>query len=453
MDQRGRRAREDRQTLHQSLRLASGALGANKNPLPRGERIRPDSPSPLLRRLPGARKGYSIGRGRNGRIKMSLRNRPEYVADIIDPLVYAANGTASPSEVGLVNRIPLDKPLWGMLLEVRYRVVTTGGVGNVVAEAAINFIQRVRVVGTHKRFGTRELVNLRAASLMELERKYSFGMSPPVISNLPAAGASFAASTYDVNFVIPVPFVPRGVPKLQQMLFLVRNDEWATFDLYVTFGDITSIGVSPQTTGVFTDFGSASGQPRVRVTVIRSILGEARGLIQPAIMRRQFLPLTSVLTAASLTDSPIQDLDVGFKVLSYLIKTGVATTTSTGGILSFSSLSDAVVTRPKVKLDNVVIKDAISPITARCYSLIESGWGGSAGVAPGAAAGADTGYHFMEFVEGHDMNTAFRGDMLNRSNKLQYSGDVTAAANQQGEIIEELIEGEPNLFAPASSSS
>lgn len=383
---------------------------------------------------------------------MSLRNRPEYVADIVDPIVYGATGVASPAEVGLVNRIPLDKPLWGMLLETRYRVITTGAVGNVNAEGALNFIQRIRVVGTHKRFGTREIVNLRGASLYELEKKYSFGMASPLVSNLPAAGASFAAATYDVNFVIPVPFVPRGIPKLQQMMFLVRNDEWATFDVYVTFGDITAIGVSPQTTAVFSDFGGG-GNPRVRVTVIRSILGEARGLIQPAVFRRQALPLTTVLTSANLTDSPLQDLDVGFKICSYLVKTGVATTTSTGGILSFSSLSDGIITRPKIKLDNVSIKDALSPLTARAYSLLEFGFGGSSGVAPGAASGVDTGYIPLEFIEGHDLNTAFRGDMLNRSNKLQLAGDVTAAANQQGEIIEEMLEGEPNIFTPGAATS
>src|SRR6267378_4519007 len=108
---------------------------------------------------------------------MSLRNRPEFVADILDPVVYAANGTGQPQEVGLVNRIPLDKPLWGAMLEMRYRVVTTGAVGNVAAEGALNFLQRVRVVGTHKRFGTREIVNLRGASLCELEKKYSLGMA------------------------------------------------------------------------------------------------------------------------------------------------------------------------------------------------------------------------------------------------------------------------------------
>lgn len=381
---------------------------------------------------------------------MSLRNRPEYVADILDPIVYSATGVGTPQEVGLVNRIPLDKPLWGMLVEARYRVVTTGAVGNVAAEGSLNFIQRIRVVGTHKRFGTREIVNLRGATLYELEKKYSFGMGAPLISNLPAAGASFAASTYDVNFIIPVPFVPRGIPKLQQMMFLVRNDEWATFDVYITFGDITSIGVSPQTTAVFSDFGGG-GTPRVRITVVRTILGEARGLIQPAVFRRQFLPLTTVLTSASFTDAPIQDLDVGFKIAAYLIKTGTAATTSTGGVLSFVSLSDGIVTRPKIKLDNVNIKDALSPLTARGYCLLEFGWGGSSGIAPGAASGADTGYQSLDFVEGHDLNTSFRGDMLNRSNKLQFAGDVTAAANQQGEIVEEMLEGEPNLFLPAAA--
>jgi hypothetical protein len=391
---------------------------------------------------------------------MSLRNRLEYVADILDPINYGTTGIGTPQEVGLVNRIPLDKPLWGMLLETRYRLATVVGTGAepvVNAEGSLNFIQKVRVVGTHKRFGTRELVNLRAASLYELEQKYSFGMACPLVSNLPAAGAALVTATnYDVNFVLPIPFVPRGIPKLQQMMFLVRNDEWATFDVYVTFGDLTAIAaaaIGGTGTATFTDYASASGVPRVRLSVIRSILGEARGLIQPAIFRRQFLPLTTVLTSATFTDAVIQDLDVGFKIAAYLVKTGTVVTTSTAGILSFSSLSDGIITRIKVKLDNVVIKDGVSPISQRAYVLLEFGYGGSAGFANGAASGADTGYIPIDFCEGHDLNTAFRGDMLNRSNKLQLAGDVTAAANQQGEVIEEMLEGEPNIFTPASSAA
>lgn len=384
---------------------------------------------------------------------MSLRNRPEYIADIsMSTSGLAATGIGSAQEVGLVNRIPLDKPLWGALLEVRYRLATGGtATGVVEAEGALNLIQRVRVVGTHKRFGTREIVNLRGATLYALEKKYSFGQAPPVVSNLPAANNATATTTnYDVNFVIPCPFVPRGVPKLQQMLFLIRNDEWATFDVYVTFGDATAVAKSAAGQVVtFTDYASASGTPRVRVSVVRTILGEARGLIQPAILRRQFLPLTSVLTASSLTDAPIQDLDVGFKVIGYLIKTGTLETTSTAGTTSFAPpLSDGIITRPKIKLDNVVIKDAISPLTSRAYQLLEYGWGGTAGILNGAASGNDTGYMSLDFIEGHDLNTVFRGDMLNRSNKLQLAGDVTVASNQAGEVVEELIEGEPNMFAP-----
>ncbi len=85
--------------------------------------------------------------------------------------------------------------------------------------------------------------------------------------------------------------------------------------------------------------------------------------------------------------------------------------------------------------------------------MLEFGFGGTAGAAPGAASGVDTGYIPLEFIEGHDLNTAFRGDMLNRSNKLQLAGDVTVAANQQGEIVEEMLEGEPNIFTPGAATS
>lgn len=371
---------------------------------------------------------------------MSLRDRPEYVADINMSLAgIAATGVLPAQEVGLVNRIPLDKPLFGVQLEARYRfAVGATATGVVQAEGATNFIQRVRIVGTHKRFGTRELVNLRGSTLYQLEAKYTFGDAMPLVSNLPAAGVATTTTTnYDVNFQIFVPLVPRGIPKLQQMLFLVRNDEWATFDVYVTFGDATAVakfGAGQVVT--FTDYASASGVPRVRLSVVRCILGEARGLIQPALLRRQFLPLTTILTAANLTDSPLQDLDVGFKVLSYLVKAGVQETTATASVVSYSSLSDSEITRAKIKLDNVVIKDAISPQAARGYSSAEYG------------AALATGYIPIEFLEGHDLNTAFRGDMLNRSNKLQLAGDVTSAVSQLGEVVEELIEGEPNIFAP-----
>lgn len=373
---------------------------------------------------------------------MSLRDRPEYIADINMSLAgVATTGVLPAQEVGLVNRVPLDKPLFGVQLEVRYRyAVGATPTAAVQAEGAQNFIQRVRIVGTHKRFGTRELVNLRGATLYQLEAKYTFGDGMPLVSNLPAAGSVTVATTnYDVNFQLFVPLVPRGIPKLQQMLFLIRNDEWATFDVYVTFGDATAVAkFAAGQVVTFTDYASAAGVPRVRVSVIRTILGEARGLIQPALLRRQFLPLSTILTSANLTDSPIQDLDVGFKVLSYLVKAGVQETTTTATVNAYSSLSDGEITRAKIKLDNVVIKDGISPQAARGYSSAEFG------------AALATGYIPLEFLEGHDLNTAFRGDMLNRSNKLQLAGDVTAAANQQGEVVEELIEGEPNIFSPKS---
>jgi hypothetical protein len=396
--------------------------------------------------------------------ELSLRNRVEYLADLAGPSGIG-NATGA-SEQPFVNRIPLDKPIWGLLLQVQYRYATgaTTAPGNVLAEGAQNFLQRVRVVGNHKKYGTRELVNLRGATLFALESKYSFGQSPwlqtPGTGSgtaLPAPGTAPAVSTsYDVIFQCLVPFVPRGVPKLQQLPFLVRNDEWATFDLFVTFGDASSIVVVGSATApTFTNFGSASGVPTVRISMIRTILGEGRSLFQPAILRRQFLPLTTVLTAASLTDSAIQDLDVGFKVVSYTVKCGTQSVTGIGaGVVGFTTpLLDTAITRPKIKLDNVTLKDAISPQQARQYAGSEFGNSSiNTGTWLTSTPVFGAGYIPIEFCEGHDINTVFRGDMLNRSNKLQLAGDVTAASNQLGEVVEELLEGEPQIFRAAPAA-
>lgn len=376
---------------------------------------------------------------------MSLRLRPEFLQDVTCPTAgFAASGVGQSQEIGLVNRIPLDKPIYAVHAHVAYRIATGATAAGVTqAEAAQNFIQRVRVVGNHKVYGQRELVNLRGATLFELAKKYAFGIAPQLTSNLPATGVAPAINTnYDVQFPLYVPLVPLGIPKSQQMLFLVRNDEWSTFDIYITFGDATSVfkfGAGQVVT--FSNFGSGAGLPTVHVSTERIILGSARGLIQPAIMRRNFLSLGSVLTASNLSDAPISDLDVGYKVVSYLIKTGVQDATTTGGVFAFASLSDGVITRPKIKLDNVVQKDNITPFFARAYSA--NHFGGS----------LDTGYAPLEFCEGHDFNTVFRGDMLNRSNKLQLAGDVTATANAFGEVVQEYAEGDPNVLKPPASAT
>lgn len=376
---------------------------------------------------------------------MSLRLRPEFLTDVTCPVAgFAASGVGQAQEIGLINRIPLDKPIYAVHMNVAYRIATGATAAGVTqAEAAQNFIQRVRVVGTHKTYGNRELVNLRGTTLFALSQKYGGGAAPQVTSNLPAVGVAPAINTnYDVQFNLYVPLVPQSVPKSHQMLFLVRNDEWSTFDLYITFGDATSVfkfGAGQVVT--FSNFGGATGLPTVHVNVERVILGSARALIQPAIYRQLFLPLGSVLTSSNLSDAPIQDLDVGYKVHSYLVKTGIQDTTTTGGVFAFASLSDAIITRPKLKLDNVLQKDNINPSFARGYSANYFG-----------QPGLNVGYSPIEFCEGHDINTVFRGDMLNRSNKLQLAGDVTATANAFGEVVEQLLEGEPNVFKPAAAS-
>ena len=54
----------------------------------------------------------------------------------------------------------------------------------------------------------------------------------------------------------------------------------------------------------------------------------------------------------------------------------------------------------------------------------------------------------IHFAEGHNASTFFPADGLTSKNTYQLAGDYTAAANQIGDILQELIEGEPVVFTP-----
>lgn len=370
---------------------------------------------------------------------MSLRQRPEFIDDRFMAVGgLAATGLGAAQTLGWVNAIPLDKPLVGLLMQVELRAGVTAAGGAVNAEAAFNFLQRVQVTGTHKVYGTRDLVNLTGATLATLAQKAAFGTGVQLVSNLPAAGAALAIANYDIRYCIYIPLVPPSVPGLQESAFVVRNDEWSTFNVFATLGDVSAIAaIAGGQAMTFTAFGSAAGVPRVRLSVVRTILGEGRTLVSPALLRQQFLPLNTALTAANLVDAPIQDLTTGFKNLDYLIKTGTAQPAVSAGINAYANLLDTIITRSKLKLDNVTLKDNIHPVTARAYD--QHFFGGPLPV----------GYQVLDTVELHDINTLFRGDKLDRSNKLQLAGDVTVAANQQGEVVEMLVEGDPVLYQPS----
>ena len=107
----------------------------------------------------------------------------------------------------------------------------------------------------------------------------------------------------------------------------------------------------------FSNFGGATGSPQCNIYMLRYLLGGARNLIRPAVRRLDMLPMDSQLQSGGGGDVPIRDLTVGYKAVHYLIKTGTLAAGLSAGARAYGSLSDTIITRPKIKVDNVVKRD------------------------------------------------------------------------------------------------
>lgn len=353
-----------------------------------------------------------------------LRNQgPEFFEDL--PF------TALVGDVTPKRELPHDKWLLGLHLMWEGRVgVTVAAPGAVLTEAPQSIIERIRVEGQHNRLGQRDFYNLRGATAYAYANVYGGGRNLSVTSSPALANA---IGNYDIRAHYLIWFPPEQIPLSQQIAHAIRGDDWKTLNMHISFGDRTSLFNAATGTVAFTAFGSATGAPRLSVHMIRPLLGNARDAIRPALVRRQFQELTTVFTQTNLTDGFIAKLEVGKKYRSALIKAGVRATAAppSAGVNVFVSLSDDIVARPKIALDGKNIRDAISNYVMKEF------------YAYAFRASLPAGYTLLDFVDGGDIRTIFPAQGLGVSNRFELRGDVVVAANQQGELVETLIEGEP----------
>jgi len=261
-----------------------------------------------------------------------------------------------------------------------------------------------------------------------------------------------------------IPFVPLGIPLAQQALFMLKTDDWRTLQIHPAFGDTTSLfATTAGSTVVFTGFGGVGTTPTLDINTIEPQLGSFRNSIQPALCWRTWQDLTTPLTATNLSDGLLAELSIGKRYRVFLLKQGLIQTARSAGVTVWAQngLYDSVVsapgnlndisvvqsgaqatalvqnmsangiTRPLVKLDQNLIRNPHNFETQKEWTEFAEGME------------QQSGYDLVDFCEGGDVRTVFPAHRLTSANKFELRGDVTAVANQQGEIIEEQIEGNP----------
>ncbi|MHB8613954.1 MAG: hypothetical protein ACYDAL_16255 [Candidatus Dormibacteraceae bacterium] len=335
-----------------------------------------------------------------------------------------------------VGDLTRPKWLWGLLCELKGRVaVSVAATGAVLAEAPQSLVNWIRVEGIHKVLGQRTIFYMRGPTSIQFANAYGRGRALTLTNGgiVPNA-ANTAIGNYDFDIAFLVPFAPQGIPLNQQALFMLKTEDWKTLQVRVSIGDSTAIWNSTAgSTITFSAFGSATGSPIFSINTIEPQLGSFRNSINPALVQRVWQDITTPFTASTLTDGLLAQLSVGLRYRGFLFKQGTLATARSGGVTVFAQngLVDTILTRPLVKLDQSLIRNPKNTFAAK-------EWTGFA-----LAFSQPTGYGLMEFAEGGDIRTLFPAHRLTTANKFEFRGDVAAAANQQGELVEERIEGNP----------
>ena len=379
-------------------------------------------------------------------------------------------GVLTPQEVLPQKELRKNKFLWGLKAVYKFHVRVVGAAGNASvlnAEFPLGAIDRLKVDGSSKKFGgVREFLNVSSPSLQQFLNFFTFrpmsafvsrnggkfiqmigptagqGIDGTTNNALPGGPTAGAATTdYDVIIAYLIPFVPLGVPIEQQALFMLKGPDWEVLNVHFFMADQSGLfDVKANTTITFGAIqggalqgGAAapSGNPVINLHLIRPNLGTARdsASLGRLLLHRTFQPLTSTLQAANLTDGLIARNSVTMKYLRAVVKTGVKPTDapSNGVGAVIQGLSDGIVTRPKLKKAGVLIRNPIDTFTLKEWYQFAHG-------SPQPA-----GYSMFDFCETGDINTYFPADQIKTKDDFTTEGDVTAAANQIGELLEERI--------------
>lgn len=393
-------------------------------------------------------------------------------------LVPQAAGVIVPNELVPQKEIRKNKLIWGIQCDIQFHVKVVGAAGNASVlnnEFPLGFIDRVKIDGSSRKFGGfREFLNVNGPTLVQYLAMYPqvgtngafrypavfvsrnggtfvqqlgpnsgtsiAGLTGQTIAANPTAGA--ATTDYDVKMQMLIPLVPIGLQDpSQQALFMLNGPDWEVLNLHlftadqsglfdvkanttITFGQIQGTALAGGTAAV-------SGNPTINVHLIRPNLGSARNNpnLGNLLLHRTFQSLTTVLQAANLTDSLIARLSVQMKYLRNLVKTGVKPTdTPTNGVGAvINGLTDGIITRPKIKKAGVPIRNPLNTITYKEY------------YAQANNVSVPFGYILTDFLDHGDANTYFPADKIKTKDDFTFEGDLTSAANQVGEMLEERV--------------
>ena len=378
----------------------------------------------------------TINEARIARAVLGRNQGPEFFAST------PHNGGVT--SVLIPKNLSMNRPLEAILLRWRGRVVV--GVANyaaVAAEAPQTIINRIQVQGTFK--GTSLTpVSLTGATAYTYARLFGIRGSSSYIGttrqaelNSPLAqqGANFGnQGTYDLDiwYFIPTWPIVSGSSRAQNIVpYLWQPADWAdSLQVRLDLGDLTSYGTpGGGGTAVFTAFGSAAGTPIVEIYTRYSILGPLRAGFRTAALVRNENTITAGV-AALATNVRLMSLQKQ-KTTNVILKTGTILAGSTAGVNVFGALTDTMLDRTQILVDNKPIRNNLSNLASKesigyQFTTIEP-----------------QGYLPFSFIDSQSARTAYRADLPSvvgsGSDFGLYTDIIGANAANAVNVIQEMI--------------
>jgi hypothetical protein len=270
--------------------------------------------------------------------------RWEWVGDIQVPT--AGNAALTLPTGGGV--MPNDRFAHSYMLHFQGRL-TNPGSGNptgICADAPYTLIDRIIFTGYHRGRGqTEQFINVRGVQAYNYATQIQ-GRAPLSTGVLDIS----ASAAVDLDFYIPIPFVPLGIRPHQMINWLLDLPNYDNPQLIIQFADPTNVYTGQTNPVVMSAYGSSTGNPVISVSAIYAMNGPNafRGFI-PGRVWRYFRENTAQLSA-SASQVTLDLVPRGYRIRGVLGTVGVINTASPAGARSFVSLSNTILANYNIQV-------------------------------------------------------------------------------------------------------
>jgi hypothetical protein len=365
-------------------------------------------------------------------------------------LFYSANvDLSAPSQVLVPRPLNLTRPATDLYIRVRGRAaVTVANYTAVSPEAIYNILQNVRITGTHRTFGQLTPINQSGASIYAWPFHFQRAGGSQTVNNTETAqpgrpqASGFAGSTagspYDFDIVYWIPLRPLTGPstssKREGLNFAWMPGDWQdTIQIQLAFGDKSALGDPTGATVAFTAFGSGAGTPTYEIHTNYTIFSPefAAQQRQQGVVIRNEITLNGFTAAALATRLLTLQKQI---TTNMMLKSGIAQTAGlTAGVFTYASLSDLILDKTQISVDNKPIRNNQANIVMKAYLQDQFG----CTIPQGSA--------LLSFVDGGKVALAYRGDQLPGGSDFALVSDITSsvAANHTIRATQEMVYGGP----------